>query len=39
MFDQAHRLQAGAPHRFPQLIEGFVDNVRLLARKAVEFSH
>jgi hypothetical protein len=29
---------SGAPHRYQELVEGFVDNVRVLARKARDFT-
>lgn len=34
LIDQGRKAMNGAPHRYPELIEGFIDNVRLLARKA-----
>lgn len=37
VLDQGNRAMNGAPHRYQELIEGLVDNVRLLARKAREF--
>jgi hypothetical protein len=36
MIEQARRAQEGAPHRYPELIEGLIDNVRVLARQAKE---
>ncbi|KAL7906055.1 mRNA triphosphatase CET1 [Trichoderma velutinum] len=38
LLDQGRRAMSGAPHRYQELVEGFVDNVRLLARKAKEFT-
>jgi hypothetical protein len=38
LLDQGRRAMSGAPHRYQELVEGFVDNVRLLARKAKEFA-
>ncbi|KAJ6437405.1 mRNA capping nucleoside-triphosphatase [Purpureocillium lavendulum] len=37
VLDQGNRAMNGAPHRYQELIEGLVDNVRLLARKARDF--
>ncbi|UNI24906.1 mRNA-capping enzyme subunit beta [Purpureocillium takamizusanense] len=37
VLDQGNRAMNGAPHRYQELVEGLVDNVRLLARKAREF--
>ncbi|KAH8655947.1 CYTH-like domain-containing protein [Ilyonectria robusta] len=34
--DQGRKAISGAPHRYQELVEGFVDNVRILARKAKE---
>ncbi|KAH8170420.1 mRNA capping enzyme, beta chain domain-containing protein [Sarocladium implicatum] len=34
LIDQGRRAMSGAPNRYPELVEGFIDNVRLLARKA-----
>lgn len=34
LVDQGKRALEGKPHRYPELIEGFIDNVRLLARRA-----
>lgn len=38
VLDQCAKAMNGAPHRYQELIEGFLDNVRVLARKAREFS-
>ncbi|KAF3056765.1 mRNA-capping enzyme subunit beta [Trichoderma lentiforme] len=38
LLDQGRRAMNGASHRYQELVEGFVDNVRLLARKAKEFA-
>ena len=35
--DQGKRLMKNEPHRYPELVESFVDNVRLLARKVKDF--
>ncbi|KAI5458243.1 CYTH-like domain-containing protein [Mariannaea sp. PMI_226] len=32
--DQGRKAISGAPHRYQELVEGFVDNIRVLARKA-----
>ncbi|KAK7416810.1 mRNA-capping enzyme subunit beta [Neonectria punicea] len=32
--DQGRKAISGAPHRYQELVEGFIDNVRVLARKA-----
>ena len=37
LLDQGRKALSGAPHRYPELVEGFVDNVRVLSRKAREF--
>ncbi|OAA52112.1 mRNA capping enzyme, beta subunit, structural domain protein [Metarhizium rileyi] len=37
VLDQGEKAMSGAPHRYQELIEGFLDNVRVLARKAREF--
>jgi hypothetical protein len=37
MIEQARRAMDGAPHRYSELVEGLVDNVRVLARKVNEF--
>jgi hypothetical protein len=29
---------SGGPHRYQELVEGLVDNVRVLARKARDFA-
>ena len=34
--EQGRRLMANEPHKYPELVESFVDNVRLLARKVNE---
>ncbi|RSL80154.1 hypothetical protein CEP51_006794 [Fusarium floridanum] len=34
LVDQGRRASGGQPHRYQELVEGFVDNVRVLARKA-----
>ncbi|KAF4594440.1 mRNA capping enzyme, beta subunit, structural domain protein [Ophiocordyceps camponoti-floridani] len=36
--DQGTKALSGAPQRYQELIEGLVDNIRVLARKAREFS-
>ena len=38
VLDQGAKAMSGAPHRYQELIEGFLDNVRVLARKARDFS-
>ena len=38
VLEQGRRVVEGQPHRYRELIEGFVDNLRLLARKAREVS-
>lgn len=38
VLDQSSKAMNGAPHRYSELIEGLVDNVRVLARKAREFN-
>jgi hypothetical protein len=35
LLDQGRKAKDGLPNRYPELVEGFVDNVRLLARKAL----
>ncbi|CRK31132.1 hypothetical protein BN1708_018654, partial [Verticillium longisporum] len=35
--DQGQRATSGQPHKYPELIEGFVDNIRILARAAGDF--
>lgn len=35
--DQGRRLMGGEPHKYPELVESFVDNIRLLARKVKDF--
>lgn len=37
VLDQGRRIMNREPHRYQELVEGLVDNVRLLARKAAEF--
>lgn len=37
VLDQGAKAMNGAPHKYQELIEGFLDNVRVLARKAREF--
>lgn len=37
VLDQGTKAMNGAPHRYQELVEGLVDNVRVLARKAREF--
>lgn len=34
LIEQGRRVQEGKPHRYPELVEGFIDNVRTLARRA-----
>lgn len=36
VIEQGRRLMGGEPHKYPELVESFVDNVRLLARKVNE---
>ncbi|PTB65821.1 mRNA triphosphatase CET1 [Trichoderma citrinoviride] len=38
LLDQGRRALSGAPHKYQELVEGFVDNVRVLARKARDFT-
>ncbi|KAG6003192.1 hypothetical protein E4U21_002269 [Claviceps maximensis] len=38
VLDQGAKAMSGAPHRYQELIEGFLDNVRVLARKAKDFN-
>ncbi|RDA83379.1 hypothetical protein CP532_4725 [Ophiocordyceps camponoti-leonardi (nom. inval.)] len=38
VIDQGTKAMKGAPQKYQELIEGFVDNVRVLARKARDFS-
>ncbi|KAH6667068.1 mRNA-capping enzyme subunit beta [Plectosphaerella plurivora] len=35
--DQGRRAMSGQPHRYAELIEGFVDNIRILARTSGDF--
>ncbi|PHH61692.1 hypothetical protein CDD81_8037 [Ophiocordyceps australis] len=37
VLDQGARAQSGAPHKYQELVEGLLDNVRVLARKANTF--
>ncbi|KAH7179785.1 CYTH-like domain-containing protein [Fusarium flagelliforme] len=37
LIDQGRKAAGGAAHRYPELVEGFVDNIRVLARKARDF--
>lgn len=37
LIDQQRRAMRNEPHQYPQLVEGFVDNVRVLARKSRDF--
>lgn len=37
VIDQGQRAMSGGPHRYQELVEGLIDNVRVLARKAAEF--
>lgn len=38
VLDQCARAEAGEFHQYPELMEGFLGNIRLLARKGLEFS-
>lgn len=38
VLDQGRRVLAHQPHQYPELVDGLVNNIRILARKAVEFS-
>lgn len=38
LLDQGRRALSGAPHKYQELVEGFVDNIRVLARKARDFA-
>ncbi|VUC37637.1 unnamed protein product [Clonostachys rosea] len=38
LLDQGQRAMNNAPHRYQELVKGFLNNVRILARKAREFS-
>jgi hypothetical protein len=38
LIDQGRKAMSGGQHRYQELVEGLVDNVRVLARKAKEFS-
>jgi hypothetical protein len=35
--DQGRRAMSGQPHRYAELVEGFVDNIRILARTSGDF--
>lgn len=37
VIDQQRRAMRNEPHQYQQLVEAFVDNVRVLARKSREF--
>lgn len=37
LIDQGRKALAGSEHRYQELVEGFVDNIRVLARKAREY--
>ncbi|KAI8175882.1 mRNA-capping enzyme subunit beta [Colletotrichum sp. SAR 10_75] len=37
VIDQQRRVMKNEPHSYPQLVEGFIDNVRVLARRSREF--
>lgn len=37
LIDQGRKAMSGGVHRYQELVEGFVDNVRVLARKARDF--
>ena len=37
LIDQGRKAMSGGVHKYPELVEGFVDNVRALARKARDF--
>jgi hypothetical protein len=37
LIEQGRRAMDGAPHRYSELVEGLIDNVRVLARKANDF--
>ncbi|RGP71625.1 mrna-capping enzyme subunit beta [Fusarium longipes] len=39
LIDQGRKAASGAAHRYPELVEGLVDNIRVLTRKAREFEH
>ncbi|PSR78063.1 CYTH-like domain-containing protein [Coniella lustricola] len=39
VIDQGRRAMQSQPHNYDFLVEGFVNNIRLLARKAREFPH
>jgi hypothetical protein len=38
ILDQGRRLVGGEPHHYQELIDGLVDNVRVLARKTRDFT-
>lgn len=37
LIEQGRRVLQGQPHQYPELVEGFIDNVRMLARRAKSF--
>ena len=37
LIDQGRKAANGGVHRYQELVEGFVDNIRVLARKARDF--
>lgn len=37
IIEQGRRLMSHEPHKYPELVEAFVDNIRLLSRKTGEF--
>lgn len=37
VLDQGSKAMSGGAHRYQELIEGFLDNVRVLSRKARDF--
>ncbi|KAM0360704.1 hypothetical protein ACHAO7_004232 [Fusarium culmorum] len=39
LIDQGRKAASGVAHRYPELVEGLVDNIRVLARKARDFEH
>lgn len=38
VIDQGAKAMKGSPHRYQELVEGLLDNIRVLSRKAREFS-
>lgn len=36
LIKQGRRAQAGEPHMYTELVDGFIDNVRLLARRTLQ---